>query len=71
VRDYRRIIKSLIYLTKLGVLFNFNRIYLEAFEELKTRLILFKLLKYYDSEFSYRVETDILDSIITGILSQL
>jgi lipoprotein NlpI len=71
VRDYRRIAKSLIYLTKLGVFFNFNGIYLKAFEKFKTRLISFELLKYYDPEFSYRVETNILNNIITGILSQL
>jgi hypothetical protein len=71
VRNYRRIAKSLIYLTKLGVPFNFNEACLEAFEELKTRLISSELLRYYNPEFSYRVETDISDSVITGILSQL
>jgi hypothetical protein len=69
VRDYRRIVKLLIYLTKLEVPFNFNGVCLEAFEEFKTRLILFELLKYYDPEFSYRVETDISDNVITGIFS--
>jgi hypothetical protein len=71
VRDYGRIAKPLIYLTKTGVLFYFNRACLEAFEELKTRLISSELLKHYDSELPYRIETNILDSIIAGILSQL
>jgi hypothetical protein len=71
VRDYGRIAKPLIHLTKLGVPFNFNEACLEAFEELKTRLISSELLRYYDPEFSCRVETDISDGVIAGILSQL
>jgi hypothetical protein len=68
VRNYGRIAKPLIYLTKTGVPFYFNRACLEAFEELKTRLISFELLRYYDPEFPCRVETDILDGVIAGIL---
>jgi hypothetical protein len=69
VRNYRRIAKSLIYLTKTGVSFYFNRAYLEAFEELKIRLTSSELLKHYDPEFPYRIKTNVLDGVITGILS--
>jgi hypothetical protein len=68
VRNYGRIAKPLIYLIKTGIPFHFNRACLEAFEELKTRLISSELLRYYDPELPYRVETDTLDSVIAGIL---
>ena len=71
VRDYRRIAKPLIYLTKTGVPFHFNKAYLEAFEELKTRLTSSELLRHYDPELPCRVETDASDGVIAGILSQL
>jgi hypothetical protein len=70
VRDYGRIARFLINLIKAGVVFCFDGAYIEAFEELKSRLIFSELLKYYDFKLSCRIKTDILDRIIAGIFSQ-
>jgi hypothetical protein len=71
VRDYNRIARPLINLTKTRIFFNFNKTCLKAFKKLKHRLILFKILRYFDPSFSSRLETDIFDEIIAGVLSQL
>jgi transposase InsO family protein len=71
VREYGRIAKPLIHLTKTGIPFHFNGACLEAFEELKTCLISSELLRHYDPELPCRVETDASDGVIAGILSQL
>jgi hypothetical protein len=71
VRDYRRIVRPFVNLIKTEVIFDFNGACLEAFKELKTRLIFLKLLRYYDPKLFYRIETDVLDGIIAGILFQL
>jgi hypothetical protein len=71
VRDYGRIARSFVNLIKAGVVFDFNGACLETFKELKTRLTFLELLRYYDPKLSCRIETDALDGVIAGILSQL
>ena len=71
MRDYSRIARPLINLTKIRVSFNFNKACLKAFKELKHRLILSKILRYFDPSLPSRLETDASDEVIAGVLSQL
>jgi hypothetical protein len=41
---------------------------MEAFDELKIRLISSELLRYYDPQLPCRVETNASDGVIVGIL---
>ena len=61
--------KPLTGLTHKGVEFVFNKDYLDAFKELKERLIQAPVLAHYDLELPSRVETDALDGVVASIFS--
>jgi hypothetical protein len=71
VRDYNRIARPLTNLIKTGIFFNFNKACLKAFKKLKHRLISSEILRYFDSSLPSRLETDISNEVIAGVLSQL
>jgi hypothetical protein len=68
--NYSKIAKPLSNLTHTDVPFSFNKVYWDAFEELKAHLTSSALLCYYDPERQSIIETDTSDGIIAGILSQ-
>ena len=47
----------------------FTKDYLDAFEELKKRLVQALVLVHYDPELPSRVETDALDRVVASIFS--
>jgi hypothetical protein len=49
--------------------FYFSNDYIEAFKELKHRLISAPLLRYYRPELESMLEIDALDGVVIGILS--
>jgi len=51
--------------------FVFNNNYIEAFKEIKDRLISFLVLYYYNLDLKLMLETDTFNRVIAGILSQL
>jgi len=61
----------LIQLTRKDTPFVFNNDYIEAFRELKDRLISSLILCYYDPDLKLILETDASNRVIAGILSQL
>ena len=70
IRNFGRIARPLNRLTKKAVQFNFNNSCIEAFKWLKGALISAPVLILYDSFTETRMETDSLDGVITGVLSQ-
>jgi hypothetical protein len=53
------------------MLFIFNNNYIEAFRELKDRLISSLILYYYNLDLKLMLETDASNRVIVGILLQL
>ena len=51
--------------------FIFNKDYIEAFKELKDRLISSLILRYYNLDLKLILETDASNKVIAGILLQL
>jgi len=51
--------------------FVFNNSYIEAFKEIKDRLISSLILYYYNPDLKLILETDASNRVIAGILSQL
>jgi hypothetical protein len=49
--------------------FNFSNNYIEAFKELKYKLISASLLRYYWLELEFILKTDALNRVIISILS--
>ena len=47
--------------------FDFNMEYLDAFEELKKRLVQAPILAHYDPERLLRIETDASNGVIAGM----
>jgi hypothetical protein len=70
VREYSRITRPLYNLTKKDVLFVWLSAYQAAFEKLKERLMNAPILRYYSPDYKTQIETDILDSVIAGVISQ-
>ena len=70
IRDYGKIAKPLVRLTRADVAFNFDQDCLTVFTQLKDLLTSVPVLRYYDPELSIMIETDVSDRIIGGILSQ-
>jgi len=58
----------LIRLTWKDTPFVFNNDYMEAFGELKDRLISSLILRYYDLDLELMLETDASDGVVAGIL---
>lgn len=71
IKDYSRIAKPLIQLTKTDVPFEFGKACWDAFEELKARLTAAPLLRHYRPEYECMIETDASDGVIAGVFSQL
>ena len=70
IRDYGKIAKPLVNLTKTNVPFSFNQACTEAFQELKDKLTSASLLRHYNMDLPTMVETDASDGVVAGILSQ-
>jgi RNase H-like domain found in reverse transcriptase len=60
--------KPLIQLTRKDTPFIFNNNYIEAFGELKDRLISSLILRYYNLDLKLILETDASDRVIAGVL---
>ena len=63
--------KPFIQLTQKDTPFIFNNNCIEAFKELKDRLISSLILCHYNLDLELILETDTSDRVIVGILSQL
>ena len=70
IRDYGKIAKPLVNLTKTNVPFSFNQACTEAFQELKDKLTSASLLRHYNMDLPTMVETDASNGVVAGILSQ-
>ena len=70
IRDYGKIAKPLVNLTKTGIPFQFDKSCWDAFEELKLRLTSALILQHYYPEYECMVETDASDGVIAGVFSQ-
>jgi hypothetical protein len=68
IRNYRVIVKPLVQLTRKDTPFIFNNDCIEAFGELKDRLISSLILRYYNPDLELMLETDASDGVIAGVL---
>jgi transposase InsO family protein len=71
IRDYGRIARPLVRLTRNNIPFIFDQACQEAFEELKNRLASAPILRHYDPNLESMLETDASDGVVAGVLSQL
>ena len=62
--------KPLSNLVRKDTPFIFDAVYLEAFKELKRRLTSTLILAYYNTSCESILETDILNRVVGGVLSQ-
>jgi hypothetical protein len=58
------------HLTKRDFTFNFDEKCKTFFEELKNRLCITPILRYYDPELECILKTDVLNGIVVAVLSQ-
>jgi len=63
--------KPLIQLTQKGTPFIFSNDYIEAFRELKDRLISSLILYHYNPDLKLILEIDAFNKVIAGVLLQL
>lgn len=71
VRDYGRIARPLTELTRKEELFDMTtERRMEAFEELKERLVSAPILRHFSYDLETRVETDASDGVVAGVLLQ-
>jgi hypothetical protein len=70
IRDYRRIAKPLNRLVRKDQPFLFDKVCLDAFQELKNRLVSIPLLVHFNPDLPKRMETDTSDGVIAGVLLQ-
>ena len=66
--NYKVIVKPLIQLTQKNTPFIFNNDYIEAFRELKDRLISSLILYYYNLDLKLILKIDAFNRVIAGIL---
>ena len=71
IKDYSRIARPLFNLTRKDMPFNFNSQCLQAFKLLKEQLMSALVLIHYDPCQPTKLETDALDGVVAGVLSQL
>jgi len=71
IYNYGVVATPLIRLTRKDMPFVFNNNYIEAFGELKDRLISFLILCHYDLDLELMLETDASNRVVAGILLQL
>src|SRR5450432_1544087 len=70
IKAYGRIARPLSQETRHNVTFTFDEKCMEAFLELKKRLIEAPILEIYNPEYESMLETDASDEVIAGIFSQ-
>jgi len=68
IHDYGVVATPLIQLTRKDTPFIFNNDCMEAFRELKDRLISSLILCYYNLDLKLMLETDAFDRVVVGIL---
>jgi len=68
IRDYGIMVKSLIRLTRKDTPFVFNNSCIEAFKEVKDRLISSLILCHYSLDLKLMLEIDASNRVIVGIL---
>lgn len=71
IKDYGRIAKPLINLTRKDVNFKFTADCEDAFASLQKCLISAPLLHHFQNDLETQVETDASDGVIAGVMSQL
>jgi hypothetical protein len=71
IRNYSRIARPLVKLTRKNHDFQWTRQCHEAFEELKSVLSSSAVMKHFQPHLPTRVETDASDGVIGGVMSQL
>lgn len=70
IREYGRIAKPLNQLTRKDKPFAFDNRCIQAFKELKNRLVSAPVLAHYSPELPSRLETDASDGVIASVLLQ-
>jgi hypothetical protein len=71
IRDFVKIVKSLIKLIRKNVLFNWNEACKIAFELLKRTVIETSILVHFDSKKQIYIKSDSFDFVSAGVLSQM
>jgi len=71
IKNYSCIVRLLFNLTKKNMPFNFNSQCFQAFKLLKEQLIFTLVLIYYNLYQLTKLETDALNEVVAGVLSQL
>jgi hypothetical protein len=71
IRNFVKIVKSLIRLTRKNVLFNWNKACKTAFEFLKRTVIEASILVYFDFKKQIYIKSDSFDFVFAGVLSQM
>jgi hypothetical protein len=70
IKDYGRIARPLNRLVRKDQVFVFDQACMNAFQELKNRLVSALLLVHFNPELPLRMETDASDGVIAGVLLQ-
>ena len=68
IKNFLKVAKLIIRLTKKQIIFNFGKEYKEAFKELKKRITTALILRIYDSKKELVIETNVLNKVIGGYL---
>jgi transposase InsO family protein len=71
IRNYGRIARPLVKLTRKNVPFKFDEACQKAFRELKNRLLSAPILIHYRPNRATKLETDSSDGVVGAVLSQL
>ena len=71
IYNYGIAVKPLVRLTRKDTPFIFNNSYIEAFKEIKNRLISSLVLYYYNPDLKLMLEMDVSNRVVAGILLQL
>jgi hypothetical protein len=71
IRNFAKIVKSLIKLTRKNVLFTWNETCKQAFELLKRTVIEASILTHFDFKKQIYIESDSFDFVFAEILSQM
>ena len=68
IKNFLKVAKLIIRLTKKKIIFNFRREYKEVFKELKRRITTALILRIYDPKKELIVKTNALNKVIGGYL---
>ena len=69
IKDYGRVARPLNRLVRKDQPFTFDNACLQAFQELKQRLVSAPVLAHFDPLRPSRIETDASDGVVGGVLS--